>query len=333
MLGTFGIAATCGAAPHDSVRDVCLGFEDGTMDDCGTSDRHHTGSTRRNAPPVDAQGQTSPIDPAGRTRASRSEAQPARLFHGAPIGIGLIAHHLIQEANACLCTMVGCGRDELIGQSDRRLYPTDEAYQGAAAALSRVSAAGRTETIETRWQRKDGTRIDVLVDLAPLNPDDASEGIAFTVRDTTEYKQRQEHLGRERERMRKCLDLVEVMFIALDASGRVSLVNQKGCQILGYDEREILGMDWFANFVPEAMRRNVWEIFDKLLRGQIRIAEYAETPVLVRGHTQRLIAWHNTVLTDGTGAIVGTLSSGEDITSGPPTKRKPAPGARSDSGG
>jgi PAS domain S-box-containing protein len=40
---------------------------------------------------------------------------------------------------------------------------------------------------------------------------------------------------------------------------------------------------------------------------------------VTRAGEERLIAWHNTVLTDETGNIIGTLSSGEDI-----TEHKPA---------
>lgn len=132
--------------------------------------------------------------------------------------------------------------------------------------------------------------------------------------ETTDRKRAEEALQRERDRAQTYLDVAGVMFIALDQSGRVSLVNRKGCEVLGYCENEILGVDWFANFVPEHMRRDVWEIFDRLLKGQTHLREYAETPVLVRGGSERLVAWHNTVLTDETGAIIGTLSSGEDIT-------------------
>lgn len=155
------------------------------------------------------------------------------------------------------------------------------------------------------------------IDLSAFPLRDASErivGVIEHVKDITERRRAEEQLRRERDRSQKYLDVAGVMFVVLDASGRVSLVNRKGCEILGYDEREILGMDWFANFVPERMRRDVWDIFDKLLRGQAKLAEYAETPVIIRNRSERMIAWHNTVLTDEAGKTLGTLSSGEDVT-------------------
>ena len=52
----------------------------------------------------------------------------------------------------------------------------------------------------------------------------------------------------------------------------------------------------------------------KLLSGEIDSVEYYENPVLTSHGEERLIAWHNTVLSDDQGNIVGHLSSGEDIT-------------------
>ena len=50
------------------------------------------------------------------------------------------------------------------------------------------------------------------------------------------------------------------------------------------------------------------------MAGEIEPVEYFENPVLQKDGQERFITWHNTFLTDGAGHIIGTLSSGEDIT-------------------
>ncbi len=50
------------------------------------------------------------------------------------------------------------------------------------------------------------------------------------------------------------------------------------------------------------------------MTGELEAAEYLENPIQCRDGRQRLIAWHNANLTDNNGLIIGTLSSGEDIT-------------------
>lgn len=110
------------------------------------------------------------------------------------------------------------------------------------------------------------------------------------------------------------LDIAGVMFVALDANGKVSLINRKGCEILGYAEDEIIGKDWFSNFLPENVRKEVRQEFDKLIKGKIKPPDYYTNPVLSKNGEQKLIAFHNNVLRDENEKIIGTLSSGEDIT-------------------
>jgi len=51
-----------------------------------------------------------------------------------------------------------------------------------------------------------------------------------------------------------------------------------------------------------------------VLAGELAPFEYFENPILTKDGEERLIAWHNTLLTDEGGHITGTLSSGVDIT-------------------
>ncbi|MCX5811871.1 MAG: PAS domain S-box protein [Proteobacteria bacterium] len=124
----------------------------------------------------------------------------------------------------------------------------------------------------------------------------------------------EEMLQRERNLARKYLDIAGVMFVAIDASQKVTLINQKGCQVLGYTKEDIIGKNWFDTFVPERMRAEVRAVFNRLMSGRIDNVEYAEGPVLVKNGEERIISWHNTVTKDDSGIITGTLSSGEDIT-------------------
>lgn len=172
--------------------------------------------------------------------------------------------------------------------------------------VERVHASQSTELMEVNAQNR-----TLAFHVVPIP---SASHVNVYAADVTRHKMAEEQLRRERDRSQMYLDVAGVMFIALDQSGRVCLVNKKGCEILGYHEHELVGMDWFANFVPESRRPYVWDIFDKLMRGETTLAEYAETPVIVRNRSERIIAWHNTVLTDPDGTIIGTLSSGEDIT-------------------
>ena len=118
----------------------------------------------------------------------------------------------------------------------------------------------------------------------------------------------------EKNRIQSYLDIAGVILVVIDTHQRVSLINKKGCEILGYEENEIIGKNWFDTFIPERIREEVKAGFRKLMDGEIDPVEYFEDPVLTKTGEERMIAWHNAVLRDEKGNIVNRLSSGEDIT-------------------
>ncbi|GMR05026.1 MAG: PAS domain-containing hybrid sensor histidine kinase/response regulator [Thermodesulfobacteriota bacterium] len=131
-----------------------------------------------------------------------------------------------------------------------------------------------------------------------------------------QLKERQkveEDLIRERDRAQRYLDVAGVMLIVLDPAGTVTLINKRGCEILGYGEKEVVGRDWFDNFLPPQYRDFARESFRSLLVGEDDAKRPLEHPVLTRSGEERIIHWHHTVLRQN-GHVLGTLSSGEDIT-------------------
>ncbi len=132
--------------------------------------------------------------------------------------------------------------------------------------------------------------------------------------DITERRRAEKVLKNERDKAKKYLDIAGVALVVIDADQKVSLVNKKGCDILGYNENEIVGKNWFDTFIPQRIRDNIKAVFNKLMAGDIEPVEFYENPVLIRSGEERLIAWHNSVLRDETGRIIAVLGSGEDIT-------------------
>ncbi len=110
------------------------------------------------------------------------------------------------------------------------------------------------------------------------------------------------------------LELAGVMFVSLDESGTVTYINRKGCEILGYSKEEIIGKNWFETFLPKNVVTEVKEVCKKIMSGEMKQVEYYKNTVLTKNGEERIIAWHNAYVEDGTGKIVSTLSSGQDIT-------------------
>jgi alpha-L-fucosidase len=138
--------------------------------------------------------------------------------------------------------------------------------------------------------------------------------VANTIALVIIHKQDEEARRQAQERAEQYLDLAGVILVALDTAGRVMLINRRGEEILGGARAEILGRDWFERFVPPDQRPAVRAGFARLMAGDIPPVEHCENAVLTCTGEQRLIAWHNTVLRDADHRIIGTLSSGEDVT-------------------
>ena len=108
-------------------------------------------------------------------------------------------------------------------------------------------------------------------------------------------------------------DIADVMIVAISAEETVIEVNRKGCEILGYTKAEIMGKNWFDNFIPQKMRDKIRPLFHQMLKGTIPLEHY-ENPVLTKQGEERIISWHNILITDEAGNAIGTLSSGADVT-------------------
>ncbi len=121
-------------------------------------------------------------------------------------------------------------------------------------------------------------------------------------------------LRQERDRAQNYLDIAGVIIIAIDMNQNVMLINKKGCEVLGLPEEKILGCNWFETFLPVAIQGTVKETFNQIINSKINPVEYYENEIVSCSGKTHLIAWHNTMLKDKMGKVLGTLSSGEDIT-------------------
>ncbi|MDD5722811.1 MAG: PAS domain S-box protein [Syntrophales bacterium] len=124
----------------------------------------------------------------------------------------------------------------------------------------------------------------------------------------------EENLRRERDRAQNYLDVAATMMIALGEDQRVTLINRKGCEVLGYPEDEIVGKNWFQAFIPADIRYQVRSLYDRIITDTGSGETHYENEVVDSKGDRRLIAWYNTILRDGEGKIMGVLTSGNDIT-------------------
>jgi PAS domain S-box-containing protein len=267
----------------------------------------------------------------------KSEERAKAIVANSPIGIATSStNKQFLSANEAFCKILGYTEDELRKLTFKDVtYPSD--LEESMLKMKELEA-GTSSSFkqEKRYLKKDGRVINGKIMISAIR-DQADKPILFIaeLEDITEQKRAEEKLSKsekkyrhlfvelkkaekqlleERDRAQNYLDVASVMLVALNTEGRVTLLNRRGCEVLKCRAEDALGKNWFDNFVPDGVRRNVKKVFKLLIAGEAGMPEYNENYVLSKNGEKRLIAWSNTVLKNSSGQIMGTLSSGEDIT-------------------
>jgi PAS domain S-box-containing protein len=209
------------------------------------------------------------------------------------------------DVNPAFERLTGLSRDLVIGRRVRQVLPDIE--DAWVERYGRVALSGQPEAFES--YNKD---LDKHFEVKAYSPKPGQFAAMFN--DVTEAVKGREELKRQHDRLRTFMDIAGVMILALDTQGRVTLANRKCCQVLGYSEEEVLGKNWFDNFLPPRMRQTVKEVLGKVVMEQGELTEVFENPVLTKSGAERLISWRNAYFRDDDGRILGALSAGDDIT-------------------
>ncbi len=109
------------------------------------------------------------------------------------------------------------------------------------------------------------------------------------------------------------LDVSQTMLLTLSNRGRVSHINRAGCELLGRDEADILGTNWFDTFVPASVGSPMRTLFTRTMAGEEEVGHF-ESPVVSRTRGERLVAWHAAPIRLADGMVAGMILSGLDVT-------------------
>jgi PAS domain S-box-containing protein len=135
---------------------------------------------------------------------------------------------------------------EMIGRPVDMLIPAGDRKR-EAAVLAAVARGERVEQYQTRRVRKDGTTIDVSLNLSPIADSTGRiTGVAAVARDVTE-RQRAEMM------FRGLLEAAPDAMVCVDAEGKIAFTNAQTERLFGYGPGELTGQP-VEVLIPEAVR-------------------------------------------------------------------------------
>ena len=191
------------------------------------------------------------------------------IYRSAPVGIGLVNNRFLTNANDRLCEMTGYSEDELINQSSEILYPSKEEYEYVGREKYKQIKKYGTGTVETRFKRKDGKIIDVILSSTPIDLEDLSKGVTFTALDISERKQAGETIRASESNLNSLINNREDAIWSIDRNYNLIILNsffkQEYLRIFNLELKK--GMNVLDILPPEM--KQLWKSnYEKALSGQ-----------------------------------------------------------------
>jgi formate hydrogenlyase transcriptional activator len=212
-------------------------------------------------------------------------------------------------ANAALLNNRGIEREQIIGRSVAELTGK-EAFEKVFKPKLDECFQGKVVRFDLNYNYPNLGERDLLISYFPIEGPTGIDRIAAIVLDVTEREQAEEALREAKEFSENLIRTANVMVLALDTGGNITLFNQAAEEITGYTFSELKGKSW-SILVPRDRFPHVWEEFDRLMDGTA--GPTFENPIITKTGEERYIAWRNSVVKIN-GRVAATISFGNDIT-------------------
>ena len=172
------------------------------------------------------------------------------------------------DTNKATSEISGYGREELLKMTLRDLeaIETDEEI---ARTTAEIIAAGYAR-FERTWRHKDGRLLNIEISTTYVGQDGGGYFFSF-IHDISGRKRSEEALRENEERFRGILEQnVSAVFVV--ERGRLSYVNLRAAEILGYTVQELIGRETI-DLIAEPHRPGMAEAMRQLLSGEQKTVE------------------------------------------------------------
>jgi PAS domain S-box-containing protein len=135
-------------------------------------------------------------------------------------------------ANRTFLTHRGALREQIVGRLISEVL-NPGVFENVAKAKIDECFQNRVVRYELKYTYAHLGERSICISYFPVSGPSGVERVVCLLRDITERKRAHELMRQERNRAQRYLDIADVILLALDLEGRVTLINRKGCATLG----------------------------------------------------------------------------------------------------
>lgn len=139
-----------------------------------------------------------------------------------------------------------------------------------------------------------------------------NDAFLVSLREISDLKKAQAEIRLQKNFAESLIETAQTIILLLDPEGRIIRFNSYFEELTGYHLEEVIGEDWFHQFVPEAEQKSVRGLFAKAMEGTLTRGN--SNAILKKDGSEIFVEWYDKLLKDETGKIIGLLATGRDMT-------------------
>ena len=196
--------------------------------------------------------------------------------------------------------------DTLIHSEDRSKVEKERKKAISKKESYQICYRITTATNKLKWILEMGSCVE-----NQLGKVDYLEGF---MQDITQQREAEISITKEKELLYKYLNTTASIFMVINLEHKITMVNQKACEVMGYKADEMVGKNWFNHYILKSDRKELTHLFGLIIKGKLEQPYAKENWVIAKGNKRKLIRWRNALLKDENGKVTGLISSGIEVT-------------------
>ncbi|MDX1707386.1 MAG: PAS domain S-box protein [Desulfobacterales bacterium] len=237
------------------------------------------------------------------------------VFEAAPLGIVIAdVQGYILEANHAFFQMLGYQHDQIKKMTFVDITHPEDRQE--TIDLSNTVRKGRIASyqIEKRYLKKDGQILWAIVRASAVKDQDGNIQYWLGImEDISERKLAQEALMESEKQYRNILDSIEEGYFEVNLKGDFTFFNNRVCQIIGYEQDDLMGMNNRQYTSPETARE-MYQTFNRVYRTG-KAAKITKYDIIGKDGSKKTLEVSATLMRDADDQPVGFRGIMRDVTS------------------